>query len=105
MSYEGFYNSTFSTGPGGVGAGNASSSMLMDVGLRYGENLLQRSQVTSTFLAPIESMKPYFHVDNAYVGKKIGVLLVPFGRNFSRRKVGLDDDVARDHDQYYPPVD
>ena len=78
---------------------------VLDVGFQQAQQALQRSNVGGALMMPIESLKPYFRLDNRYVARKVGVLLLPFGRVAPRQRCGLDDDVAREAVEYFPPVD
>ena len=68
-------------------------STIMNIGMQYGKGYINENQtkITSSFLAPLEHLRPYFFVNDAYVREKLKRLVFPFRSDFNRKQA---DEIA-----------
>ncbi|ORC88976.1 Hrf1 family protein [Trypanosoma theileri] len=77
--------------------GGDHQNIMLQVGLQYGQSMLQGGEQSLTRHLPlISGIKRYFRVDNQYVKKKLSILLFPFTRKFyvSQRTPGPEQDIS-----------
>ncbi|KPI88825.1 hypothetical protein ABL78_2084 [Leptomonas seymouri] len=84
------FTSPSSTAGGGFLDRNDPNAMMLQMGLSYGQNLLQQHlQQGEAGLVPympfIRTLRNYFAVDNTYVKRKLVILTVPFLTKFVRK--------------------
>ncbi|KNH04702.1 hypothetical protein XU18_4114 [Perkinsela sp. CCAP 1560/4] len=77
----------------------AQVSTIMDMGVQYGKGYFREHQgkFVSGFLSPIESFRPYFFINDAYLRHKLTILVFPFRHTFTRKTAsdaaeGVDSD-------------
>ena len=88
---------------GGGGAGGFHDSIMIRMAMQQGIKAIEEGQSTVWRVIPVADARKRFRVTNEYVRSKLGWLLFPFTRNFSRRTFSISED-GRD-DQYCDPAD
>ncbi|KAG8341352.1 putative Protein transport protein yif1 [Trypanosoma vivax] len=72
---------------------NAQSNMMLQMGLNYGQSVLQNGEQSILRHMPfISGFRRYFRVDNQYVKGKLSMLLCPFFCKFQRPMEGHGDE-------------
>ncbi len=74
---------------GESGTGDSMNSQLAKMAISTGSNFVQQNMGSWFGWLSLHSLKPYFHVDNSYVLKKIGLVLFPFTHKAWVRKPRL----------------
>ena len=80
-----------------LGPDAVHASTIMNIGMQYGKGYISENQtrLTSSILAPLENLRPYFFINDAYVRAKALRIVFPYRADFNRQPA---DEVAASFD-------
>lgn len=79
-------------------------NIVMQMGMQYGEKVFAESEKNVSRWFSMVDLKRYFRVDNRYVKAKVGLVLFPYTRPFTRTRFDYSDD-SKGSTEYLPPSD
>jgi protein transport protein YIF1 len=74
--------------------------MFAQMGMQYGQKMLQESEKNLTRYLPLGQLRSYFRVSNNYVQRKLAKVIFPMFGTF-QRQFSYDED----NPEYFPPID
>lgn len=74
------------------GPGFGDGNFMMQMGMQYGSKVITESEKGISRYFSVVNVRRYFRVSNSYVKSKLGMLLFPFNKNFSRNTLQFSDD-------------